>query len=94
MRRTLGTAILLGLATLALAGCGDFRERAEATEERLAGAEARASQALDAAAENKAEIRDLRGRVASLEEELGDLLDRMNGDQTAPGKESDPAETE
>jgi hypothetical protein len=94
MRRTFGIALVLTLTALALVGCGDFRERAEATEERLVSAEASATQALDAAAENKAEIRELRGRVASLEEELADLRGRTDPEELPTGKKHGATNTE
>jgi hypothetical protein len=77
---------MAAVVTLLLAGCGDFRQRAEEVEGRLADAEARADQALSAAAENKADIRELRGLLASLEARLDELVNRTSAED-APTKE-------
>ena len=73
MRRASMVVLLVTVVALVLAGCGDFRERAEEAETRIMSAEETAQVAEQAAAQNTARILDLEGRIEVLEQQLEEL---------------------
>lgn len=72
MRHASMAVLLLLAAALVLAGCGDFRQRAQEAEARIADAEQTAQIAERAAAQNTARILDLEDRIEALERQLED----------------------
>lgn len=70
MRRISMVVLLVTAVALVLAGCGDFRERAEEAEARIVAAEETAQIAEQAAARNTARILDLEDRVEQLEQQV------------------------
>ena len=73
VRRIAMIVLAVTAVALILAGCGDFRDRAQAVEDRIASAEQSASVAETAAAQNTERLLELKGRVDALEAEI-DLL--------------------
>ncbi len=62
--------LLIAAAALIPAGCGDFRQRAEESQARIANAEETAQIAEQAAAQNTVRILELEDRVDALERQL------------------------
>ncbi len=73
MKRTNTAALALTILALGVAGCGNFRERAQEVEDRIAAAEHDATIAETAAAENTGRLLELEDRIDALETEV-DLL--------------------
>ncbi len=67
MNKTAGWVLLVTVLAVLVAGCGDFRRRAEQVESRIAAAQEAARVAEQAAARNTARILDLEERVERLE---------------------------
>ncbi len=80
MRRGLMIVLLVTAVALVLVGCGDFRQRAEEAEARIADAEETAQIAEQAAAQNTARILDLDDRVEVLEQQLEELRREAQAD--------------
>jgi len=80
MKRVLAVVPLAVSAVLVLAGCGDFRERAAAVEERLGTAERSAAVAETAATQNAINLMALERRLEELETEVGLLRAAMEPD--------------
>ena len=73
MRRVSMVVPLVAVVVLVMAGCGQFRERAEEAETRIVSAEETAQTAEQAAAQNTARILDLEDRIEVLEQQLEEL---------------------
>ena len=88
MKRT-GSVGGLGLVTvLALAGCGDFRERAMEAQQIVEEARETAQTAEQAAAANTGRIRQLEDRIEALEASLEEIQAALG--QTDTTADTDP----
>ena len=67
MKRGIAALLLIMVVALALAGCGDFQQRATEAQARIDAAERKAETAIQAAADNTARLRELLQRVELLE---------------------------
>ena len=74
MRRAVLVVLTVAMVVALLTGCGDFQQRAQEAESRIADAEKRAQIAEQSAARNTARILELEDRVDALEQQLTDLL--------------------
>ena len=74
MRRAVLVVVMVAMVASLLAGCGDFQQRAQEAESRIANAEEMAQVAEQAAARNTARIFELEDRVDAMEEQLADVL--------------------
>ena len=70
MKRGISVLSLILIVALALAGCGDFQQRAAEAQARIDAAERKAKTAMQAAADNTARLRELLRRVELLEARL------------------------
>jgi len=82
-RRGFAVVLVIG-AALALAGCGDFRERAMETQQMLEDTQQAAETAEQAAAQNTGRIRELEDRVDSLEARLDSLQNAAQKTDESP----------
>ena len=71
---------LVAVVVLVMAGCGQFRERADEAEARIVRAEETAQIAEQAAAQNAARILDLEDRIEVLEQQLEELRRQAQAD--------------
>jgi len=81
--KSLVLGLLAVLFALALTGCGDFRQRTQEAETRIANAEEASEIAKDAAAANTGRILELEGRVDDLEAALDELRGTSSGGENA-----------
>jgi hypothetical protein len=70
VKRGIATLSLILILAGALAGCGDFQQRAQEAQARVDAAERKAETAIQAAADNTARVRELLQRVELLEARL------------------------
>jgi len=77
MGRVARIVLAVTAVALLLAGCGDFRERAQEVEDRLVAAERSGETASSAAAQNTARLIALEERIEALEAEVAELQERL-----------------
>ena len=75
MKRGIAALLLIPILAGALAGCGDFRQRAQEAQARVDAAERKAETAIQAAADNTSRVRELLQRVELLEARLDEAIE-------------------
>ena len=80
-RRAVPAVLTALMVASLLAGCADFRRQAEEAQARIASAEETAEIAVQAAADNTAQILVLEDRIETLERRLDELLEGSNEEE-------------
>ena len=75
MKRGIAALLLILILAGPLAGCGDFRQRAQEAQARVDAAERKAETAIQAAADNTSRVRELLQRVELLEARLDEAIE-------------------
>jgi len=77
MKRGITALSLILIAAIALAGCGDFQQRAREIQTSIGNAEEKAQVAEQAAARNTGKLLDLERRMDALETALEEVQTRL-----------------
>jgi len=86
MKRGVLTCAILALLAFALAGCGDFQQRAVEIQSTIQDAQEKAQTAEDAAVQNTGRLLELENRVDKLEAALASLQEELRETATEDGE--------